>query len=52
MQLFIETMKYIIEYKERGYKYTAEIKAVSQREAMEIFSEKYPNGKILNIQKL
>ena len=52
MQLFIETMKYIIEYKERGFKNTAEIKADSQREAMEIFAEKYPNGKILNIQKL
>ena len=36
----------------RGFKYTTEIKATSQREAMEIFSEKYPNGKILNIQKL
>jgi lysozyme family protein len=43
---------YIIDYKQRGYKYTAEIKAVSQKEAMEIFAEKYPNGKILNIQKL
>jgi len=45
-------MIFQIEYKERGYKYTAEIKADSQREAMEIFAEKYPNGKILNIQKL
>jgi hypothetical protein len=45
-------MIFIIEYKERGYKYTAEIKAVSQREAMEIFSETYPCGTILNIQKI
>jgi hypothetical protein len=43
---------FIIEYKERGYKYTTEIKADSQRQAMELFSEKYPNGKILNIKKL
>lgn len=43
---------YIIEYKERGYKYTAEIKADSQRQVMELFSEKYPNGKILNIKKI
>ena len=43
---------YIIDYKQRGFKYTTEIKATSQREAMELFSEKYPNGKILNIQKL
>jgi len=43
---------YIIEYKERGYKNTTEIKATSQRQAMELFSEKYPNGKILNIKKI
>ena len=45
-------MTFIIEYKERGYEYTTELKATSQREAMEIFAEKYPNGKILNIKKL
>ena len=45
-------MIFIIEYKERGYKYTAEIKATSQREAMELFSETYPYGTILNIQKI
>ena len=44
-------MNYIIEYKERGYKYTTEIKADSQREALGIFMEKYPDGKILNIKK-
>jgi hypothetical protein len=43
---------YIIEYKQRGFKYTAEIKAISQREAMELFAEKNPNGTILNIQKI
>jgi len=45
-------MIFKIEYKERGYNYTTEIKADSQREAMEIFSETYPYGTILNIQKL
>lgn len=45
-------MIFKIEYKERGYKYTTEIKAVSQREAMEIFSKTYPYGTILNIQKI
>ena len=44
-------MKFIIEYKEKGYKNTTEIKANSQIEALKIFMEKYPNGKILTIKK-
>jgi hypothetical protein len=44
-------MTFIIEYKTRGYKYTTEIKANSQIEALKIFMEKYPNGKILSIKK-
>ena len=41
-----------IEYKKGGYKYTATIKANSQREALEIFAEKYKNSKILSIKQI